>query len=251
MSSTDILLKRAVIDGYREELRERYALENIRRFGQFDGISDPKIEALRDYLLECVYPAAAERDNLDVAFEHLAQILHCPRRMAPLMKMAVVTAWKLGLGFPSAMAMGTHAIEVHRETRRLEESMCEFARIHQNTPETMARRESIVRMVAQVPEQEMLRFRKDVLKLFECLSNVRLLAAAVTIMENAKNLMESRPDLYGPEDVAGFRLGHDVLRRGLALFQKLRPSEFAALLGGIEAVEIDWYDGIKAEAAAS
>ncbi|MCC6489718.1 MAG: hypothetical protein IT364_19655 [Candidatus Hydrogenedentes bacterium] len=251
MSSSDTLVKHAVIDGYREELRGRYALENVRRFSQFDGISDEKLETLRDYLLECVYPAAAERHRLDVAFEHVGQILHSPRQMAPLMKMAVAAAWKLGLGFTSAMAVGTHVIEVHRETRRLEESMCEFARVHQSTPETMARRESIVRMLAQVPEQEMLRFRKDVLKLFESLSNVKLLAAAVSIMENAKNLMESRPDLYGPEEVAGFQLGHDVLRRGLALFQRLRPQEFAALIGGIEAVEIDWYDGIKAEAAAS
>ena len=129
--------------------------------------------------------------------------------------------------------------------------MCEFARLHPHTPETLAQREPIVRMLAQVPEQEMHRFRKDVLKLFESFSNVKLLAAAVTIMENARSLMESRPDLYGPEEVAGFRLGHEVLRRGLALFQKLRSSEFPALLGGIEAVEIDWYDGIKAEASAS
>lgn len=251
MSGDETLLKNAVIDGYREELRARYALENVRRFSQFDGISDPKIETLRDYILECVYPAASERRRVDAAFEHLGQILHSPRRVAPLMKMAVAAAWKLGLGFTSAMSLGTHVVEVQRETRRFEESLCGYARVHQSTPEMMAKRESIVRLVAQVPEQEVLRFRMDVLRLFESFSNIKLLAAAVSIMESARSLMESRPDLYGPEEVAGFRLGLDVLRRGLALFQKLRPSEFTALIGGIEAVEIDWYDGIKAEAAAS
>ena len=251
MSSEDTLLKNAVIDGFREELRGRYALENVRRFGQFDGISDEKIEALRDYFLECIYPAATERDPLDAVFERAGHIICSPRRMAPLMKVALLSAWKLGLGISSATAMGKHVLATHLETRRLEGKMLEFARLRNYTPEQLARREYVVRMLANAPEHEVTRFRSEVLKLFESLSNVKLLAAAVEIMETSQKLMETRPDLYDAHDVAGFRLGLDILRRGLALFQKLRPSEFAALTGGIEAVEIDWYDGIKAEAAAS
>ncbi|MCC6695092.1 MAG: hypothetical protein IT365_05630 [Candidatus Hydrogenedentes bacterium] len=251
MLSNDILLKHAVIDGYRGELRGRYTIGNVRRFGHFDGISDEKIEALRDYFLECIYPAAAERDRLDGVFERVGQIVRSPRRMAPLMKVVLLSAWKLGLGISTATALGKHVLETHIETRRLEGKMLEFAQLRNYTPEQLARREYVVRMLANTPEHEMTRFRIEVLKLFESLSNVKLLAAAVEIVETSRKLMETRPDLYETGDVAGLRLGHDVLRRGLALFQRLRPSEFAALLSGIEAVEIDWYDGIKAEAAAS
>lgn len=96
----------------------------------------------------------------------------------------------------------------------------------------------------------MLIFRNEILKLFEHLSNVKLLEATVEIMDNSKELMESRPDLYHEEELAGFTLGHEVLRRGLELFQSLKKSEFPIIIRGIEVVEIDWYDRIKAEAAA-
>ena len=88
------------------------------------------------------------------------------------------------------------------------------------------------------------------MKLFEHLSNVKLIQATVEIMDNSKALMESRPDLYHEEELAGFTLGHDVLTRGLELFQSLKKSEFPIIIRGIEVVEIDWYDRIKAEAAA-
>jgi hypothetical protein len=68
-------------------------------------------------------------------------------------------------------------------------------------------------------------------------------------MGSARKVMESRPDLYDAEELAGFDLGSDVLRRGLALFQKLKPTEFPLIIEGIKAVEIDWYDRIKMEAA--
>lgn len=250
MPDIDATLKYAVIDAYREELRRRYLMENIRRFEVLAGFPEPRIRALRDYFLECIYPASGQRVELDDAFDRMGEIIRSPKRLAPLMLMAAKSVWKFGLMFPSAVAAGAHTLEACLETRRLESKMLEYARKHKLEPDDVARRETMVRMVDYVPESEVLRFRNDVLKLFRALSNVKLIAATVQIMENSKKLMLSRPDLYHEQELAGFRLGHEVLERGLALFRQLKPAEFPRIIGGIEAVEIDWYDRIKAEAAA-
>ncbi len=250
MPANDQALRHAIIDAYREQLRERYLVDNVRRFEEFDPISDKKIDTLRDFFLRCIYPSAEDRTHLDDAFNHMGEIIRSPRRMAPLMRVAFRSVWRLGVMFPSAVAAGTHTLEAYLETRRLEAKMLEYAKRERYGPGDVDKREAVVQMIAHVPEEEVVRFRNEVLKLFESLSNGKLMAATVDIMENSKDLMESRPDLYHEEELAGFSLGHEVLKQGLALFRKLKPSEFPAILEGIEVVEIDWYDRIKAEAAA-
>ncbi|MBX7255815.1 MAG: hypothetical protein K1Y02_05600 [Candidatus Hydrogenedentes bacterium] len=249
MPADNATLKYAVIDGYREQLRGRYLLENVRRFGEFRAVSERKIELLRDYFLECIYPESQQRMKLDAAFDHMGVVIRSPRRLTPLMMMAVKTVWKLGVMFPSAVKAGAHSLEAYLETRRLEGEMLKYAHARGLTPRDVAKRETMIQMIAHVPKEEVIRFRTEVLKLFTCLSNVKLLTATVEIMDNSRALMESRPDLYDEEELAGFTLGHEILRRGAALFQQLKTSEFPMILRGIEAVEIDWYDRVLEEAA--
>jgi hypothetical protein len=249
MPTTDLPLKHAVIDAYREQLRYRYSLENVRRFVELETISDSTVDVLRDYFLECVYPSSAERDRLDVAFDHMSEIVRSPRRLAPLMKVAFTTAWKLGVKFPQALAAGKHTVETYLETRKLEASMLDYAMRERLTPADFGEHHVVMHMLASVPEHEVVRFRNEALKLFESFSNAKLLAAIVEIMDKSRKLMESRRDVYDERELAGIDLGLEVLRRGLGLVQKLKPSEFSAIRKGIEVVEIDWYDRIKVEAA--
>lgn len=243
-------LKHAIVDLYREQLRLRYLPENCRRFKELKPITDAKLGALRDYFLECIYPASEDRDKLDDAFDRMGDIIRSPKRLLPLMTIALRSVWKLGFMFPSAVGAGRNTLEAYLETRKLEGRLMDYAKKNKLKPEDIANHETMVKMVADLPEEEMLTFRNEILQLFHHLSNVKLLEATVEIMDNSKRLMESRPDLYHEEELAGFSLGHDVLSRGLELFQSLKTSEFPIIIRGIEVVEIDWYDRIKAEAAA-
>ena len=250
MASKNLALKHAIIDVYREQMRLRYMPENCRRFKELKPISDEKLTSLRDYFLECIYPSSENRDKLDDAFDRMGDIIRSPRRLLPLMTIAFKSVWKLGTMFPSAVGAGRNTLEAYLETRKIESKLIEYARKNKLTPVQVHEHEPMVKMVANLPEEEMLKFRTEILKLFEHLSNVKLLEATVEIMDNSKALMESRPDLYHEEELAGFTLGHDVLTRGLGLFQSLKKSEFPIVIRSIEVVEIDWYDRIKAEAAA-
>ncbi len=246
----DLQLKHAIIDVYRDQMRLRYMPENCRRFKELKPISDEKLTSLRDYFLECIYPSSENRDMLDDAFDRMGDIIRSPRRLMPLMTIAFKSVWKLGTMFPSAVMAGRNTLEAYLETRKVESKLIEYARKNKLTPEQVHEHDPMVKMVANLPEEEMVKFRTEILKLFEHLSNVKLLEATVEIMNNSKALMESRPDLYHEQELAGFTLGHDVLTRGLDLFQSLKKSEFPIIIRGIEVVEIDWYDRIKAEAAA-
>jgi hypothetical protein len=104
--------------------------------------------------------------------------------------------------------------------------------------------------MANLPAGEMERFRGEILSLFRHLSDRKLLEATVTIMDKAKAVMDARPELYDEHERAGFALGQQVLARGFGLFQTFTQEEIPQLLLGIEVVEIDWYDRIKATAAA-
>lgn len=85
----DLALKHAVIDLYREQMRLRYLPENCRRFKELKPISDAKLGALCDYFLECIYSSSENRDRLDDAFDRMGDIVHSPRRLMPLMTMAL------------------------------------------------------------------------------------------------------------------------------------------------------------------
>ncbi|MBM3289227.1 MAG: hypothetical protein FJY92_03665 [Candidatus Hydrogenedentes bacterium] len=246
----DIRLKHAIIDVYREQLRLRYLPENCRRFKELKPISDAKLGALRDYFLECIYPSSEDRDRLDEAFDRMGDIIRSPARLMPLMSIALRSVWKLGWMFPSAVGAGRNTLEAYLETRKIEGKLMDYAQRFKLKPEDVGDHNAMVRMVATLPEDEMVTFRNEILKLFHHLSNVKLLEATVEIMDNSKALMESRPDLYHETELSGMSLGHEVLSRGLQLFQSLKTSEFPIIIRGIEVVEIDWYDRIKAEAAA-
>lgn len=246
----DLKLKHAIIDVYREQLRLRYLPENCRRFKELKAISDAKLDALRDYFLECIYPSSEERDRLDEAFDRMGDIIKSPARLMPLMTIALRSVWKLGRMFPSAVAAGRNTLQAYLETRRIEGKLMDYAQRNRLKPEDVGGHDAIAQMVADLPEEEMLKFRGEILTLFHHLSNVRLIEATVEIMDNSKALMEARPDLYHDEELAGMTLGHDILSRGLQLFQSLKASEFPIIIRGIEVVEIDWYDRMKTEAAA-
>lgn len=242
-------LRRALIDAYRVELRKRYQLKNIRRFEEFDDLSDDKIKALRNFFLEHIYPPSKKRELLDDSFDHMGSVITSPRRLKPLMGAVFKSLWTIATMFPAAVKTGVNTLEAYLETRRLEKLMLEYAEEHGYAPEDLSEHEHIVAMVAGLPDGEVMKFLREVIRLFKSLSNVKLLAAARDIMERSIEVMESRPDIYEEHEVAGLQLGHAIIAGGVELFSQLEPEEFPLIIKGIETVELDWYERILEEAA--
>lgn len=240
----------AVVTFYREEIERRYQLENIRRFEEFEDVTDDQARALRDYFLERIYPPIDDRERLDLALERLRGVLRSPKRMAPFTRAGLTSMWKLGSRLPGAVRAGLSVLDAYHEARKLEETMVRTAQEQGVAPEDAGDRGKMIGIMVDVPEADVKRLIRDILALFHTLSNTRLLDTAVDFLGTCREIMVKRPDLYDETDVNGIGLGREVVEGGLALFRQIDPDVFPVMIAGIERVELDWYGRAIAEARA-
>jgi hypothetical protein len=248
MNSREIQLENAVIEFYREEIRRRYLLDNVRRFQAFDPVPDELIALLRGFFMDSIYPPVELRRQYDDAFAHLSGILHSPRRLKPLIGTALASAWRLGPRLPAAISAGVTTVDSLMKTRQLEAQMLTAAKAMDLSEAEMARRDVMIRIIAAVPEKAVLDLIDDALSYFQAMTNIRMLDAMLDIMERCHGVMTGHPAVYSEEECAGVALGVALVREGIERFRTIDKKLFPAILQGIEETEHDWYDRIRAEA---
>lgn len=240
----------AVVTFYRSEIERRYQLENIRRFEEFDNVTDDQAQALRNYFLDHIYPPIDGRQNLDLALDRLRGVLRSPKRMAPFTRAGLMSMWKLGSRLPGAVKAGLSVLDAYHEARKLEEVMVRTAREQGVVPEDADDRGKMIGIIVDVPEADVKRLIRDIIALFNVLSNTRMLETAVDFLGTCREIMVAKPDLYDETDVRGITLGREVVQGGLELFHRIDPDVFPVMIAGIERVELDWYESAVAEARA-
>ena len=244
MAYDDLALKHAVITAFRGQLERRYDLENIRRFEVVDEVPDKSLKALRRFFLTHVYPAAENRDRLDAASDNVIQFFKSPKRLLPMMGIAMTTLLRTGNMLSAASATRT-TLEALLETRKIEGYCMKWIAKDDANMKGLKKLEGVAGMVCAIPKKEMDRFRNDVLRLFRSLDNVRLLAAGVSIMDRALEIMQGKRDVYSDADIEGFELGRDLLADAHTLYESLDPGDAERVLDCIDAIEVDWYDEMR------
>lgn len=244
-----IELRHAVIDAYREQLRGRYSLDNIRRFNAFDKVDEEKITALRDFFLDHIYPAAEQRDVLDAASDRVKGMLKSPRRMLPMVGLALGSMRKFGSSLPAAASTTRKTMEAFELTRALEGDMMHYCHEQGITPEQLAEGSIMPEVIAHIPKKVVDEFRNDVIELFGAMATATFLEAAIEIMERGIKVMKDKPRVYDKEDLEGFQHGRLLLMGCRDLHDRLEPDDVPRVLKGIKALELDWYDRVLEEAA--
>jgi hypothetical protein len=240
-------LWREILQFYREELRQRYQSEHLKRYPQFQDLPEDQIDRLREFFLRRIYPPAEQRAEIDRAFEHLSLVLHSPRKLQPLMRGGLASAWRLGAKLPQAINTGRACFDAYRETRRLEEHLLREARAMGLHPEDADDRPKMLQLLTRFPDHEVKRLIRDVTALFRALNNPGLLETALEFLRLCEKTTEKRRDLYTEEDTRAFRLGIAVMEEGIGLFRSLNAEQVPRLISGIEQVEEDWYHQAKVE----
>lgn len=243
--------KDAIISFYRDELRKRYQVSHVRRFSQFDVISDESVDTLREYFLDHIYPPPERRAQLDDAFDHLGHLLRSPKRLQPLVTTALMSLWRLGRKLPAAVSAGRSTFDAYIESRKLERYMIEGAQKISLSKADTQDRLKMLSLIANIPEKHVRRLIRDILSLFRALANVSLLRTSAEIMDHVYEIMSKRTDLYTESECAGLALGIEVLRGGLELYEGMDPDVFPHIIDGIECVEFDWFDRVRAEVGAA
>jgi len=249
METDNMTLEEAVIEFYREEIRQRYQLDRMRRVKQFDSISDEMLDALRNFFLDRLYPPQEMRADLHAAFDNVGHLLRSPKRLGPLLRAALMSMLRLGAHLPAALSAGIATVDALRETRTLESQMLDVAGRLNIGPEHASERKTMLRIIAGLPEETVKKLIGDVLRLFEALSDVKMLSGMLRILERCKDTMEARPETYGDTDRKSISLAIEVLRGGHELFMNIKPKDFPRLIKGIEITELSWYESVRKEAA--
>jgi hypothetical protein len=246
-----IELRHAVIDAYREQLRGRYERENIRRFDEFLEVGEEKVTALRDFFMNHIYPPAAQRDRLDAASDRVKTMLKSPRRLLPMVGLALGSMRRFGASLPAAAATTRKTMEAFELTRALEGDMMAYCHECGITPAQLEDGAVMPEVIAHVPKAVVDEFRKDVIELFGAMANATFLEPAIEIMERGIEVIKSKPKVYDREDLEGFKYGRELLIGCLTLHDQLEPDDVPRILEGIKALELEWYDRVLEQAAAN
>lgn len=239
-------LRRAVIGAYRSSLEERYEIAFVRSIPELardaEHLTDPMIRSVRAFFLEHLYPPADQRLILDDAFDRLKDVLTSPRRLFALLGTAGRSLFRLGTMIPSAMSAGLHTLEAVHEIRKLEGLLVAAAEREEIPPASLAEPHVLNALVRTLPEREVVGFRKEMNKLFKHLSNIKLLDATIDILNDSRERMEERSDLFKPEERAGLNVGLSILGAGVELYRTLTPEQIDLMHRGVNVIEEQWYE---------
>jgi len=228
--------REGVLNAYRSHLARRYTVENVQRFAGLESFPDGKIEQVRTFFLERLYPPAGERTELKHAFEMLEQVLRSPKKMMHMFGTAIGSVFRLGSLLPAALKAGIATFDGYLEIQRLERIMAESGEPGSNLMEDTV----FARIIAAIPETDIQRFRTDLVRLFRALANVKLLEKTQEILESSISVMKSKSSVFDEDDLEGAGTGLALLRDGLEIFRTLTPEEIELLLQGVDQIEMDW-----------
>lgn len=241
-------LQKIIIERYRETVAERYSLEYLRRFSEYERIPDHDIEAMREFFLQHVYPDPEHRENLEQALQALGDVLKSPRKLWHLLGASPFS--KLGGKLPAALKAGLKTFEAFLKIRKLERKLDEEARSRDLTAADLDDRELFLELIRTIPEKEIEKFRRDGTALLETLADNQLLEVTLDIMNDSMEIMDEHDDVFAENERRGIATGYSILDGAYQLFQKLRPEEIPVIVAGIDAIEKQWFANLLAEAEA-
>jgi hypothetical protein len=240
----DAPLTRALVQAFWRELDARYRPENVRRFPELHAIPLERIDRLRTFFLDYIYPPADRRPERDQAFLHFGAFLRSPRKLWPLLGQAASSVFKLGRMLGAALKAAYHTLEAYNESERLEAFMLETAEKFGYRPESFENPEAVRDLVRLIPERRIARFQAELIALFDTLANVKLLKTTLEIMEGSLKVMQAQANLYSEAEFRGLNYGYGILKAGHDLFLEMGESQAALVLRGIALVERDWLENV-------
>ena len=229
-----IELKDHLIDKYRQLVAERYDYELIKD-DLPDNVGQQEVEDLRYYFLHYLYPEPHERRELDEAFSYLENYVTQPSKVWGILGNLAGAVFRFGSMLIDALKAGLVSLDAHISAKRFEEDLYLAAMRHDFAiPLTDAQFKECMRSIER---RRVERFIDDIGKLFTSMSNTRLLAKTIDIMHDVVAKMERRKRIYTADEVAGIKLGINILQKGYELFKDYPEQTKKAVVAFIVAQE--------------
>ena len=224
----------------REELHNRYANENIRRFRQLKGMDPETLEAFRDFALRRLYPEGEVRAEIDASFSELHEILLTPGKLASLGSVLLASAWSLGRRLPKAISACQQVIHTYFCASAVEDVLRD-AILEEGWPWKLGLdRHDMQKVFAELPEQPFQDLIEALVHLLELSVNRETMKTGLDLLEKISNAMASDSGTWTDTDRRGLALARETLAEAVELSSRINDRDIPRFLRGIEAVERHW-----------
>ncbi len=219
-SAADKELIDHLIDKYRELINERYQYDTLQALEVEvpDSITPDVVEGLRYFFLHSVYPEAKQRHELEAAFATLSGYVNQPSKVFGLIGNMASAIFVFGRHLPRAVKAGIISLESFLAAQRLEGYLLKGAQ-DENLSIPISQDEFML-CLAAIPQKQMDKFIRDVYQLFQTMTDTVLLEKTIKILHSVIKRMKKRPRTYPPDEIAGIKLGIDILQAGHDLFHQ-------------------------------
>lgn len=208
-----------IIEKFRESVEKRYNFDELKiRFDLPSTITKEVIDEIQNYFLTSIYPPAAERKALEVAFNDLADYVRSPKKIWGLFGDMARALFKFGRHFMQALKAGMDSLNSFVGAKNFESSMAEIANKNGILPPMSD--EDFEDTMYQLPREDVEKFITDVKSLFGAMVNTVLLKKTLDILTHVIETMERKPQTFPKADVDGIKLGQSLLQKGYDLFSK-------------------------------
>lgn len=233
----DNILK-AVIEGYRNTVAERYQYERIiDKYEIPETVDKETVDAIRAYFLNYIYPDFEKRAELNEAFESLDNYIKQPEKLLRILKDSFKLIFTYGRHLPKILSAGLKALKSFTAASKFEKALVEGA-IRSNTKAPFET-DKINELIAKLSRKEIDDFIEASESLFETLHDRILVQKIKEILGQLVDIMQSNPTSYSPSEVKGIEMAFEMITEGDALFNELTKEDQQLALRLIIDIEKD------------
>ncbi len=236
----------ALIDGYHELIRNRYQYDHIiSRYSLPSTVTADKMDQIRDFFLENIYPTTEKRKLLEKSFYSLDRHLKRPGHILKMLMDARGGLLHLGWQFPKAMKVAFKTLKSFRSASKLEKMLVESAFVNETHPPYEMK--DIRYLISTVPKDQIYNFIDEGMVLFNTLYDRNLVRKILLAIQHVIKVMKKKNEFYSQDEIAGMELGLKVLQDGNKLFEALSPPEQKIIFQLIRKIETDSAEEILQE----
>jgi hypothetical protein len=202
---------------YRKLIEERYQYASLAELLHIPSqISEEDVDKVREFFLKSVYPPPEQREELDSAFKNLKSYILNPAKAIGLLGNVAIVSFSFGTKLPQAIKAGMVSLESYLSARKFEERLLEVA--EEKYGKVPLSQEEFLDCINQLPYEESVKFIEEIGSFMVSLTNIELLEKTVEILNRVVDRMSKRPRLFKPGEVAGIKLGVNILQHGYEVF---------------------------------
>jgi hypothetical protein len=233
---SDTTLSEEIIETLRITVNERYQYKNIKKIAPDDPFfTKERIDELRLFFLNYIYPDRDARRVLNNAFDNLDKHFKNPSHLLDLLGSGFSIAFKLGFSFPKALRAAMHTLDSFKVATQFEEILYTVAKRKGLKPPISV--EQFDLLVRSLPKNRVEAFIESSEELFRLLTDIPLLKRGLDVIGELIIKMKKKPDMYDETDIAGITTGYEILNAGYILFRNLSDKEKNFIVDLVIAVE--------------